>query len=715
MSHRLIKLLSPRISALALVLAPLIFVRCGDSFMKQKVTNEAKGSLELATTADAAGNYTGAIDPNSTATQVLRASGSLAGSAIALPPGALGINLNITIGSGETLASSDTTQQLGLGGNTATAAGPSVSFVPSQNVQATNPFTLSIPVSGTSLAFALANSDNDNLVVMYKWMKVADGVTSYAIGIITRDQLTIGSKSVQFQTDKFGTFQLAVTQTKITEPVNKPTAEPPVLKSDASNPLVGVWSQCYLNGNGGYNSATDSSSSTPASGVTNGTAAGTDINVNSKPPITLTVDGPVNIPSSNCVPYRVSAKDGQLFQVAIPDNVGFTVQLVTSGGPVGNMYSDSSCGTAFGGGGTIPAGSSEFVFFYKNLNNATVDQFHVNGINPEGSRYFPGPDLSVSTSVSRGGTASSCSTQIFGTVNFTVHTAASFSLAVYKNGSPNSQVNSGAAFTSNANGSQTIPLNGISADYISATTMSEYRLGPGCFFINAAGTTATAFSFTVDTACVAPPALNVVCDNPSTLPADRNAAAVARAQANAAAAGNAPNTGGSSTANNNNNGNGGGGRDNIGIPQGTPNLSSREYVKFSASTFIHSRSTFSQPNCAGAMLNRIEESGTYKMGAAKADATTPISIIFAATTGTILTDANVQFANSNSQAAGCGFNDWTVGNPKDLSTSAQCSGADKSGDKNKGPSIFKIKDNNLYFDDGGSGVLNTKDFMSRQQ
>ena len=67
--------------------------------MKSSVKNEVQGSFELAATADAAGNFTSAIDPNSTSTQVLRASsGDLFGSAIALPPGSLSINLNITIG-----------------------------------------------------------------------------------------------------------------------------------------------------------------------------------------------------------------------------------------------------------------------------------------------------------------------------------------------------------------------------------------------------------------------------------------------------------------------------------------------------------------------------------------------------------------------------------------------------------------------------------------
>ena len=706
MSRTYLKLLSHKLIATAIVFAPFLLVRCGDSFMKQKVTNEAKGSFELAATADSAGNYTGTIDPHSTATQVLRAtSGDLSGSAIALPPGALGINLNITIGSGETLASSDTTQQLGLGGNSATAAGPSVSFVPSQNVQATNPFTLSIPVSGTSLAFALANSDNDNLVVMYKWMKVTDGVPTYSIGIITRDQLTIGSKTVQFQTDKFGTFQLAVTQTKITEPVNKPTAEPPVLKADASNPLVGVWSQCYASGNGGYNSTGDGSSN-----------SNTTTNVGLPPPTQkVEIQGPDTIPflaTGVCTPYRVVIKDGQGKQVTIPRGAQFNFQF-RNNTPYGILFSDSACSTVISDNNIIAAGSSETTFWYRNAsgNSNVSDTLYIANLVSPNPTLSVGADKTISTiKLNRNsGTSVTCTSQTPARFQVLNNLTSIYSASAFQNGTEKTSTIISIPTTTNT---FDIFLNNPTSDYInnSGGENREIRLTPGCIFVDSTGHTSSVYAFTADS-CTSPvlTGLTIQCDDTA---ANRQSAAMAQSIQDA----NAANSAANSTVNNNNNNNGGGGgSDNIGIPPNTANLSSREYVKFSSSTFIHSRSTFSAPNCGGAMLNRIEETGTYKLGAPNADATMPIAITFVGNTGTILTDANVDFANKNSQTAGCGYGDWSVGNPKDLNTSPLCSKNNKSSDgKNKGPSIVKIKDGNIYFDDGGSGVVNTKDSMARQ-
>lgn len=588
------KLLNRGLTAPTVAVTSFLVVCCGDSFMKQKVTNEAKGSFELAATADAAGNYTGAIDPSSTSTQVLRAtSGGLAGSAIALPPGSLGINLNITIGSGETLASSDTTQQLGLGDNTASAAGPSVSFVPSQNVQATNPFTLSIPVSGTSLTglgLALANADNDNLVVMYKWIKVTDGVTSYAIGIITRDQLTIGSKTVQFQTDKFGTFQLAVTQTKITQPITKPTTEPPVLKADAGNPLVGVWSQCYGNDGGGYtNSASPSPTATPP------TRADIEAKLNQQV-VDFDAAQSAKTMSSACESTSPSTQPKPKFNVRLsngqnPSTVGLTPHKVSTGNtdsiqsPVTLTYTDGVPMTA---NLYISTSAGEKLYF---------------DLNTSGCHFGSLPDMK----------------------------------RIYVN------------------------------------------------------------------ECQPSTPIDIYCDGTTMTDAIDYAFANATASANS----NTTTTSGSGGGSGGGDG-GGGGRDHLGIPPDTANLSSREYVKFSASTFIHSRSTFAAANCTGAMLNRTEETGTYKVGTANADGVMSISISFAAITGTILTGSNVTYANQNPTAAGCGFNDWSLGNPKDLANST-CGNK-----KNSGPSIVRIKDSNIFFDDGGSGTINTKDFMTRQ-
>jgi hypothetical protein len=96
-------------------------------------------------------------------------------------------------------------------------------------VVASNPLTLSIPFG--ALAFALADVDTDNLVVMYRWMTLKDGEPSYEVGVIPGDKVTRGQNKVSFQTTKFGTFQVGISETKITKPLLAATEEPPALKS----------------------------------------------------------------------------------------------------------------------------------------------------------------------------------------------------------------------------------------------------------------------------------------------------------------------------------------------------------------------------------------------------------------------------------------------------------------------------------------------------
>jgi hypothetical protein len=226
-----------------IVLTALVMTACGDSFMKESTRVRTSGLASLATTVDEAGNITAEIDPNATTTQILKfSSGALAGSAIAIPPGALAIPVSITVGEGETLTSAQFLQSLGISNNNVTAAGPSVSFVPSETVEATNPFTLSIPFTPTSLA--LADTNQDNIVVMYRWTRVVNGEAVHSMGIIPGEDVIISDQKVSFQTTKFGVFQIAKSETKIREHVNAPTIEPPVLKKDAGNPLVGTWGIC---------------------------------------------------------------------------------------------------------------------------------------------------------------------------------------------------------------------------------------------------------------------------------------------------------------------------------------------------------------------------------------------------------------------------------------------------------------------------------------
>ncbi len=223
-------------------LSGVITTACSDSFMKSSIRNKTSGLAALSTTIDEAGNITATIDPNATTTQIMRFdSGALAGSAIAIPPGALSIPVEITVGQGPTLSSADFLAEIGLTNNTVTAAGPSVSFIPSSNVEASNPFTLSLPLSITALALV---GNNDNLVVMYHWSQVVNGEVTFVKGVIPGEEVVISNNKVTFQTTKFGTFQLARAEKPISSRVSAPTSEGTGTVANAKFPLLGDWGMC---------------------------------------------------------------------------------------------------------------------------------------------------------------------------------------------------------------------------------------------------------------------------------------------------------------------------------------------------------------------------------------------------------------------------------------------------------------------------------------
>ncbi len=231
-----------------LALATLALVACNDKFMAQSARSKTSALAAISTTVDEAGNISANIDPSSSATQLLKfSSGELAGSAIAIPPGALSIPVSVTVGAGESLSSSQFLQDVGITNNSISAAGPSVAFTPSQPVEATNPLTLSIPFSsGSSLSLT---TSNDNIVVLYRWTKVVNGESSHSMGIIPAKDVVISKDKVSFQTTKFGVFQLGKAETKIVERVNVQSAQPPAPKKDLSNPLVGTWGTCESDAN----------------------------------------------------------------------------------------------------------------------------------------------------------------------------------------------------------------------------------------------------------------------------------------------------------------------------------------------------------------------------------------------------------------------------------------------------------------------------------
>jgi hypothetical protein len=233
------------IMVLVILLGIFSLSGCQDSFMKQTTADKTSAIASLTSEVDAAGNVSANFDPNSSQTQVLQLnSGSIAGAAVAIPPGSLSIPISVVVGEGESLASSSFSQQIGLTDNAIAASGPSVSFIPSQNVQATNPFTLAIPFSAVTALSLKDAAGEENLVVMFRSIKVENGTTSYREGVIPREQITVSKDKVTFQTTNFGLFQVGVAQTKVREKIEKPAAQPPALIAEVGSPLIGVWGRC---------------------------------------------------------------------------------------------------------------------------------------------------------------------------------------------------------------------------------------------------------------------------------------------------------------------------------------------------------------------------------------------------------------------------------------------------------------------------------------
>jgi len=208
---------------------PLMF-SCEDKFLKQATADKTAAISTLQTTLDDSGNHVASFDPTKSETQLMRiTSGAIAGAAVAIPPAALAIPVDVTVGEGVSLASTSFSNTLGLTDNKIAVGGPSVSFTASQDVVASNPMTLSIPFG--SLSFALAEIDTENLVVMYRWTTVENGEAKFEAGVLPGDSVTKGRNKVSFQTTRFGTFQVGLAERKITANLTAKSDEPPALKS----------------------------------------------------------------------------------------------------------------------------------------------------------------------------------------------------------------------------------------------------------------------------------------------------------------------------------------------------------------------------------------------------------------------------------------------------------------------------------------------------
>jgi hypothetical protein len=745
---RIKKLTQKRSSKITLAVgglsATLSFIHssCSDSFMKSRVADKTSISAELAATADAAGNYSAAMDPSSTSTQLMRASsGAVAGSAIAMPAGALSVPVTVTIGQGETLASSDVTQQLGMTDNSASAAGPAVSFMPSSNVQATSAFTLSIPVTSSSSLAAVdtGSLSKDLTVVMYKWMKVDGATVSYEVGILPPKELTIGSKTVQFQTKMFGTFQLAQLAQPITERIKKPTIEPPVLKADAGNPLVGVWSMCRED-----KPYYGSSSSSSTSGGSNSSGS-TTLNIGPTVGNNGCFADPVGAGAPPEILWTfqdfggVTATPGQFQLVRIRDNsvtigtfpystVGPNLKAPLPGGtPVDIQPSEQIMliapdGCYFDLPNSAPTRVLPFTqsgynqtFAVKATNS---NQLQFNGAvndNSSDPQLVPGDSIKV-TSIITGTSLNTTSTYYFsgsaGLANnreFTLSNGSS-NIAITQNDEYGIQ-RVGTSIPVSAGAPVAIfqtmfPFAGNERIFVNYTnTFLEGFVKDWSYtYPNVTYTFKDAFGSAISLSAAEswdaktktcrpvnrigfvtvngqPKKASLMCPSPGvSIPLPSNIASLF---------GSSSTSGQQSGSNTNNTGNNNSSDSHrLGIPGDRP-VFQKEYVKFSSNTFIHSSSNFPGPNCTGPMISRTEETGSYTLnGNTSGDGIYNITIKMGSARAGILEPPAVQYANQN---AACGMTDWAVGVPKDLESTPLCKYSNQS-KGNQGPEALKIQD-----------------------
>ena len=166
---------------------------------------------------DVQGIVTASVRMDSTMTQVVEASKSsaISGTALAIPPGSLTLDTEITIEEGVTIASTVVANELKLD-QAIEPASPAVVVESTTMADAATPFRLAIPLSGSS-GLLLSNIDRSKLIIVYKVIQYGNGGT-IALGVIPTKELTVENGNlVSFETRYFGSYQVATSETVIEE------------------------------------------------------------------------------------------------------------------------------------------------------------------------------------------------------------------------------------------------------------------------------------------------------------------------------------------------------------------------------------------------------------------------------------------------------------------------------------------------------------------
>lgn len=200
----------------------------GPGFLKQ---NEPFSVQQAAVNITAVGDRTsGMVNANSTVTQTLSAasSSSISGVQLAIPPGTLSFDANISLEESDSLANTVVSNNIGVTLSAAAGSAVSISADVNGGKELVNPMTLAIPLL-TSLRLA---DESQILVIVYRTRK-GDEVLE---GVIPNSALSVVNGQVKFSIYRFGAYQPVyipvAEKEKAVAVVEKPAVAPILTKTE---------------------------------------------------------------------------------------------------------------------------------------------------------------------------------------------------------------------------------------------------------------------------------------------------------------------------------------------------------------------------------------------------------------------------------------------------------------------------------------------------
>ena len=181
------------------------------------------------------GAFSGFFNSGSGLPQLLSAtSGSASGSSVLIPPGALNVDLTVTVAATTSLANAAQAGDLGIAALLA-SAGPAVFFQPSATVELGVPMQLSLPI----LLSAALTDDDANYGVVYKSLGLKDGVETTYSGFIPRSEMVIQNGLAKVSVSRFGAYQVVKTSEPVTTRIEQPSTF--AIGTVPGADLVGSW------------------------------------------------------------------------------------------------------------------------------------------------------------------------------------------------------------------------------------------------------------------------------------------------------------------------------------------------------------------------------------------------------------------------------------------------------------------------------------------